>query len=287
MAEGVTPEPSGTELEPAGGRELEQAHSKELAPYTPRVSHGQETKFRFMYAVLAGVALAAVAATVIFVAAGKPPKPPEWSRWKPTASGDLALGQIANHVAPAYRLPTGEQLVAVDGGPLQIAGIPVKIVIRPTPNEAAPVDGKGALFTLCGLGKNCSIEAGKPSHERTLLMQREAFELALYTFRYVSDVKQVVVLLPPPPGKTPTQAMFFKRDSVKPQLSRPLRYTLPGKPPSIASLRSGPAKDLIDRATGSDVYNFDVIQAQDASVLLELAHFPLQSSSGGSATGTP
>ncbi len=284
MAEGVTPESSGGELEPVGGRELEAVHSKELAPYTPRVSHGHETKFRLTYAVLAGMALAAVAAAGIFIAAGKPPKPPKWSTWKPTASGDEALGQIANHIAPAYRLPTGEQLVAVDGGPLQIAGIPVKIVIRPSPTEAAPSDGKGALYTLCGLGKNCSIKAGKPSHERVLLMQREAYELALYTFRYVGDVKQVVVLLPPPPGKTPTQAMFFKRNSVEPQLSRPLRFALPGKPPSITALKGGPARDFIDKVTGSDVWNFDVIQAQDASVLLELAHFPLQDSSSANSS---
>jgi hypothetical protein len=295
MAEGVTPDAGGGELEPAGGRELEAAHSKELAPYAPRVTHGHENKFRFTYSILIGVGLAAVAAAVIFLLAGKPPKPPLWSVWKPTSGGDDALGQIANHVAPGYHLPTGEQLVAVDGGPLQIAGIPVKIVVRPTPNEASPSDGKGALFTLCGLGKNCSIKAGKPSHERTLLMQREAYELALYTFHYVGDVKQVVVLLPPPPGKTPTQAMFFKRDNVKPQLSRPLRFSLPAKPPSITALKTGPARDSINRATGSDVYNFDVIQAQDASVLLELAHFPLQSTTsssssstgGASPTGTP
>jgi hypothetical protein len=292
MAEGVTPEPNGAgkELEPTKRPELEKAQSKELAPYTPQAKHGHETKFRMTYAVLAGLGLAAVAAAVIFIAAGKPPKPPQWSLWKPSASGDQALGQIAEHVAPAYRLPTGEQLVAVDGGPLQIAGFPVKIVLRPNPNEASPSDGKGALFTLCGLGKNCSIKSGKPSVERALLMQREAYELALYTFRYVGDVKQVVVLLAPPPGKTPSQAMFFKRNDLKPALSRPLRFTLPGKPPSLPALKAGRERSFITNTVGNDLYNFDVIQAQDASVLLELAHFPLQdsSSSGSSSTtGTP
>jgi hypothetical protein len=168
----------------------------------------------------------------------------------------------------------------------------VKIVVRRTPSEAALSDGKGALFTLCGLGKNCSIKAGKPSHERSLLMQREAYELALYSFRYVGDLKQVVVLLPPSPkAKRPTQAMFFKRDNVEPQLARPLRFALPGGPPSIKALKGGAARSSIDRATGNDVWNFDVVQAQDASVLLELAHFPLggsgSGSGSGSSTGTP
>jgi hypothetical protein len=288
MAEGVTPESSSKDLESTRGRELESAHSKELAPYTPQVSHGHETKFRFSYAILAGIGAAALAIAGIFLAAGKPPTPPAWSTWKPTGSGDQALGQIANHIGPAYRLPTGEQLVAVDGGPLQIAGIPVKILLRPSRTESSPSDGKGALYTLCGLGKNCSIKAGKPSHERSLLMQREAYELALYTFRYVGDVKQVVVLLPPPPGKPPLQAMFFKKDQLKQELSRPLRFTLTGKPPLISSLKTGPARKFINKATGNDVYYFDVIQAQDASVLLELAHFPLQdASAASSASGGP
>jgi hypothetical protein len=298
MAEGVTPgTDGGGELESTRGRELDTRHSKELERYTPRVTHGHETKFRFSYAILVGVGMAAVAAAVIFLVAGKPPTPPQWSPWKPTASGDEALGQIANHIAPNYRLPTGEQLVAVEGGPLQIEGIPVRIVLR-TRTAASPLDGKGALYSLCGLGKNCSITLGKPSIERTLLMQREAYELALYTFRYVGDVKQVVVLLPPAPGKTPTQAMFFKKSDLETALARPLRFTLSGKPPSITSLRTGPARDFINKTTGRDVYNFDVVQAQDASVLLELAHFPLQDqnagssssgsgSGGGSGGGTP
>jgi hypothetical protein len=284
MAEGVTPEP-GRELEPTKSRETEQPHSKELARYSPPLRHGHERKFRLSFAALAGIALAAVAAAVSFVVAGRPPKPPQWSRWKPTAGGDQALGQIANHVAPTYRLPTGEQLVAVDGGPLQIAGIPVKIVLLRTPSEFALPDGKGALFTLCGLGKYCSIKAGKPSHERTLLLQRESLELALYSLRYVKDLKQVVVLLPPPPGQKPSQAMFFRREDVKPQLERPLRRTLRPKPPSIPSLRTGPAKELIDRLTGAEIYNFNLLQSQDASVLLELAHFKLQSSSGSATVG--
>jgi hypothetical protein len=292
MAEGVTPDPSrgGSELEPTGRRELQERHSKELTKYTPRETHGHETKFRMTYAILGGVALAAVAAAVIFIAAGRPPKPPAWSSWKPTASGDQALGQIAEHVGPGYRLPTGQQLVAVDGGPLQIAGIPVKVVLRPTRNGSPALsDGKGALYTLCGLGKNCAIQSGHKSMERTLLMMREAYELALYTFRYVGDVKQVVVMLPPPPGKLPSQAVFFKRDGLKPALQRPLRFTLHGRAPSIPSLKSGPERTFINNTVGNDVWYFDVIQGQDASVFLELAHFPLQtgapSSSSSSGSG--
>jgi hypothetical protein len=275
MAEGVTPEPSGGELEPQAGRELETTHSKELAPYTPQVRHGHETKFRLLYGVLAGVAVAAVAAAGIFIAAGKPPTPPEWSQWKPTSSGDEALGQIADHVALAYRLPTGEQLVGVYGRPLEVQGTPVRVVLRPDRKNAAPSDGQGALFTLCGLGKHCSIKAGKPSPARTRLMRREAYELALYTFRYVKDAKQVVVIMPPPGTKPAYQAMFFKREKVEPQLARPLRFALPGGTPSIKSLEAGPAKRFIDRTTRRDSWYYNVVPLQDASVMLELARFPI------------
>jgi hypothetical protein len=97
------------------------------------------------------------------------------------------------------------------------------------------------------------------------------------------------VILPPPPKKKPSQAMFFSRDDVKPQLAQPLRATLPTKPPSIPSLRKGPVKDFLERITGNQVYNYDLTQAQDASVLLELAHFSLKSPSatGTTSTGTP
>jgi hypothetical protein len=286
MAEGVTPEP-GRELERSGGRELEAPKSKELTKYTPPTTHGHEHKFRFTYAALGGFALAAVAATVIFVMAGKPAKPPQWSPWKPTAGGDEALRQIADHVAPAYRLPTGEQLVAVDGGPLQIQGIPVKIVLLRSPRDFSLADGKGALFTLCGLGTNCSIKAGKPSHERMLLLRREAQELALYTFRYVKDVQQVVVLLPPAPGAKPSVAMFIRKGDVRSQLQRPLHMTLSPKPPSIRSLKAGPMASYLEKLTLPEVYNFDVVQSQDASVLLELARFPLQSQSQTQGSNGP
>lgn len=290
MAEGVTPPEQGgsSELEPTRTHELESAHSKELAPYTPRPTHGHETKFRLIYAVLGGMALAAIAAAAIFVIAGRPPKPPPWSSWKPTGSGDQALGQIADHVAPAYRLPTGQQLVAVDGGPAEVAGLPVKIVLLRTPRDFALAQGKSAMYSLCGLGKFCSIKVGKPSHARELLLQRESLELALYTFRYVKDVNQVVVILPPPPHQKPSHAMFFSRGQVKTALQEPLRATLAARPPSLHALRTGPARDFIERTTGGRIYNYDLTQAPDASVLLELARFDLKAANApAGGTGGP
>ena len=76
---------------------------------------------------------------------------------------------------------------------------------------------------------------------------------------------------------------------MKPQLDQPLHATLPAKPPSIRALRNGPIKDYLEKITANQVYNYDLTQAQDASVLLELAHFDLKkaNASGSTATGTP
>jgi hypothetical protein len=294
MAEGVNPPEQGGEepLEPAHGHELEPVH-RELEPQQKRELQPYQAweqqhvhKFRLAFAALAGFGLAAVAAAGIFLVAGRPPKPPEWSAWKPTAGGDDAIKQIADHIAPNYRMQDGQQLVAVEGGPLQIAGLPVRVLLRPTKTDYALSDGKGALFILCGTGTKCSIKNGKATNERGLLLRREALELALYTFRYVKDVKQVVVLMPPPPKKDPTLAMFFRRGDVGSQLSRPLSTTLPSPPPAITSLRAGATAHFIDRLTAPEIFNFDLQQGQDASVFLILAHFPLNTaSSSGTAAG--
>jgi hypothetical protein len=299
MAEGVNPpaggdeppEPQhGTELERVS-RELEERRSREMQRYVP-YEQAHVHKFRLVTAALAGFGLAAVAAAAIFLVSGRPPEPPRWSEWKPSGGGEDALKQIADHIAPNYRMADGQQLVAVEGGPLQIAGLPVRVVLHPNANDYTPLSGKGALFILCGMGTKCSIKSGKPSVERMLLLRREALELALYTFRYVKDVKQVVVLMPPGKDKKtgdvpdPTTAMFFRRGDVNSALDRPLHLTLPSPPPSITSLKAGATKDFIDRLTGRELFDFTLQQGQDASVFLLLAPLGTLASSGGAATGT-
>jgi hypothetical protein len=244
-------------------------------------------RFRVAFALLGLIGVAGAVTAITLISIGKPPPGPRWSAWHPTRDGDAGVQQIADHVAPAYHLPGGAQLVAVRGGPLQIAGLPVTVVLQNN-GSTRFVEGKGALYTLCGLGPRCSIKNGKPSVERHLLLRREALELALYTFRYVKDVDQVVVLLPPPPGQPPSQAMFFRPHDVKGWLDRPLRLTLPSPPPSIKALRAGRGTDYLNRVTARDLFSFDVQQGQDASVFLVLNPLDLSGgSSGGSGSSKP
>jgi hypothetical protein len=195
--------------------------------------------------------------------------------WQPTAqTGMGAVQQIAMHVGRQYSLPSGNQLVAVRGGPLELGGLPVSIAVRSTvetggDGSASVVDGKGILYTLCGLGKNCSIKEGKKSVARHLVLRREALELALFTFKYVSDVDLVVAMLPPAPGDKPTVAMLFRRKDFELNVDRPLNATLAGSVPEINKLRSG-ERTFLDRITAPNLFQFAVQQGQDARVYLVL-----------------
>jgi hypothetical protein len=195
------------------------------------------SRFGFLIGALIGVALAVVAGGVLLAAwTGGSSVPTGWSVWKPTADDRVAaVKQIAEHVGPRYRLGDGNQLVAVQSGPLEIADVPLSVAMRSSANggDIQLIDGKGVMYTLNGLGPRGSITRGTPSKERHLLLRREALELALYTFRYRDDVDIVVALLPPAPptqataqSEVPTQALFFRPGDLRGELEVPLRSTL-------------------------------------------------------------
>ena len=108
---------------------------------------------------------------------------------------------------------------------------------------------------MCGLGVNCQIDSGKPSKERMLLLRREGLELALYSFRYLKDVKQVVVLIPATPGKAQTVALYFSRDALRPELDRPLTSSLLPKAPTTKTVTLSPDARLVDQTTNPYLFS--------------------------------
>jgi hypothetical protein len=226
-------------------------------------------RFRLILAALFGIGTGAVLAAVVLVAGGGPAPAPRWSLWQPSKDAEGGPQQIANHVGSTYRLDNGNQLVAVQGGPLEIAGRPARIAVNSgaTGGDVSFLEGEGALYALCGLGPDCSIKSGKPSHRRHLLVRREALELALYTFRYVKDVDLVAALLPPAKGKRPEHVMVFRKQELEPALDRPLSHTLPGPPPKVKDIGSAEV-DTLERLTAGSLFEFEVQPAQDASVVL-------------------
>ena len=215
----------------------------------------------FLLAIVVGIA----AGTTINLLGDGSHKDSPWSEWKPTAPPELRPKEIANRVAAAYRLSNGRRLVdVVTGDPFQSAITEVATPAvgaglgRDTPLYDA---SRMRMFILCGQGKNCSVP-GTPSVERTLLLHREAVELALYTFKYV-DTDGVVEFLPGTATSRPNLAFFFRRNEVEPFLSDPLRSTLP------RTLEPRSAK-RVDRLALTHMYRFELQQAQSGGGLLVL-----------------
>lgn len=253
---------------------------QEEAPPTPPpppepsvIASKHANRFRLVLGALIGIAIGAVAASLI-VAAGQGPAPDtRWSAWHPRSSaiGDGAQ-QIADHVAPTYRQADGDQMVGVKGGPLKVneLNLAVRIAVADGARNIGIVGGKSALYTFCGLGPSCAISRGKPTNERGLLLRREALELALYSFRYLDGVESVVALMPPAKGQKQERAVFFRREVLQPALNRPLPLTLPSPPPTVAGLQESPQLPLIKSVTNPSIFCFSFQPAQDLGAFLVL-----------------
>jgi hypothetical protein len=245
--------------------EAEPAEPAVAAPVGSPAPHA--ARFQFVYGILIGVAIAALAAAVIAFSHNGNSQTvalSTWSSWQPTRGGGDPIQQIVDHVAPEYRLPSGKQIVAVTGGPSQIEGIPLIVALRSDPaknGDTNILENKNiVLYRMCGLGKDCSIKEGKPSSERGLYLRREALELALYTFNYVADIDGVVVLMPPVPGAKPSHAVFFRPQDVEPSLENPLVDTLPGPTPTVKTLMHSRNVPIVNSITAPLQFDFSVTQ---------------------------
>lgn len=252
----------------------------------PPVRHA--ARFGFFTGALVFFAVASLALAAVFVAAAgeKKPAAERWSAFRPSSDGlQTGAREIAEYVARQYRLPTGQQIVAVTGGPLEFPveqqNLPMRIALRQSPADGGDIDvldGKGVLYRMCGLGDKCAIDAGKPSQERALLLRREALELALYSFRYLDDIEHVVVFMPPAKGKSPSNALHFMRDDVAGQLARPLHATLPTPVPTPDTITTAPNTPAVQRLTYANLFSFSLtVGNQDASVFLVLDPLPTDS----------
>jgi hypothetical protein len=261
------------------------------ADETPREERarlsGYKRRFAFVYLALALMAGVGIGALIVLVSRPDAGPDPVWSAWEPSGSETARVRQIADHVAKAYRTPSGDQLVVALGGPPTVTAggadttnpIPIRaIAVRPdTSRGQAEEDdieihdaATSMQFVLCGLGDQCAIDEGEASQARHSLLRREALELALYTFKYVDGVDSVTVFLPPPPGgESPATAVFLRRGDVKQELSKPLRRTMgPGAPP-LGQIPAGELQTL-NRITLPRLYRFEYTQAQDLSAVLVL-----------------
>jgi len=289
------------ELEPTEQQTTSQPAQEKLAEVLSEredeaLSEGEEddvlagtspyvARFQLILGALLGLAgVAVVAALLIGTGPSAGPRA-DWSPWSPGSDeADGAAQEIANFVAPTYRLDSGGQLVAIEGGKLEVkqliadtggklevADLPARLALSDQ-GKISVLEGDSVLYTLCGLGPKCSIDSGLPSAKRHLLLRREALELALYTFRYVRGTDYVVVRLPPRKGTEPSQAMFFRKADLERQLDEPLNTTLSSPPPRSSALNAGDISSL-SALTAKRLFDFQLKPGPDASVFLVLQPF--------------
>jgi hypothetical protein len=227
----------------------------------------------------------------------------------------LGARDIADYIAPFYRISSVTQLAVVTvvnlesqaaaaaaqqaaaSGTSATASSGLQVAVRPSPTSSAVslLNGNTIAYNLCGIGgKACAIGVGTPSNARLLLLRREALELAMYTFKYVKGVQNVVAILPP--GRTtqasvlskklPTAdsasksvdiAVLFVRQELQPLLDQPLGATFPeSNPPTVAEMNNAPEAGLVDQITARGLFSEKLQQAQDGSSLIVLDPLPPQ-----------
>ncbi len=273
------------------------ATAQGASPHTPR--------FQFLFGALGALSVAAIALAVMLLRAPTPAPEQPWSAWKPAQNEVDPAQQIADYVAPRYRLADGKQIVQVTGGPPALKGQPLTIGIVKSGQTPVALEGNNVLYQLCGDGADCSIEQGKPSTQRALLLGREALELALYTFRYVSGVNQVLVTIPPPPpGSTSpskgsslkigdfvipattgdassspastssshvaSHALLFSQQDLAPALSSPLSATLSDLTPTVSQMAHWPDATAVKELTEPRLYDFTISETQQTGAVMLL-----------------
>jgi hypothetical protein len=221
-------------------------------------------RFAVAYLVLGAAVGTGLGLLIVLVQRPTPLPPPPWSAWQPQASVPASrLLEIADHVGREYRLPSGDQLVAIkvggaSQGTAKFNGIVVVKKDNPRSLDRQYNADDTAVYILCGMTPNtCAINEGSPSVARGTVLRREALELALYTFRYNKPIDNILIFFPPLPGeKTLSRTLFFSRDDLSGSLDHPLRETLPqARAPEPGEIKAK-EKDTVDDLTGSKLYKY-------------------------------
>ena len=260
MADDLIPPPSPAGRpapDPLRGRPIAEEPPPAPAP-EPAAPPGESpfrTRFGFVWGVLAGVAVCAVAITGVLIGTADrqsgPPLARDWSAWQPsTARMFDGAQEIADHISRQYQLDSGQQLAAIQSGPMQYGVEPVGVAVQPRGGQVEVLDGPGILYGLNVLDEN---DKSTDIHTRDRLLKRQALELALYSFRYLEDVTMVAVALPPTDTADETKqsrAVFYRPGDLLPELQVPLAKTLSPttpRPKTLSKTEAGRVDSLVLR----------------------------------------
>jgi hypothetical protein len=213
-------------------------------------------KFGLIYGALAVIAVAVIGVGVHVATEKTPKQPGPWSGWRPTTTDVGAVDQIADFVGKQYLDSKGKQLLDVRGTPLIMGSKAVKIAVRKNAvsQTVAAVAGTSVEFNMCGAAASCSVPKGVSAERAGVLTRREAYQLALLTFKYVPSVTNVVILTPPLVAKAKARAIFIRRDDVQRTLNAP-EMTLPGDATRINGVSQRQAQ-LIAKATDPFIFQW-------------------------------
>ena len=173
------------------------------APEAAPVPKVHRRRFALLYVGLAAL-LVCGGAIGVHLATRTIVKPKPWASWVPLeTSPEAKVREIANHVQNLYVQPGGKELATVRGGPLSVGSDPA-VLVKPDASQTATggykfFAGPSVEYQLCGntTKGNCTIDQKKITPNQSgALTRRMAYELALMTFHYVPEVKNVAVLLP-------------------------------------------------------------------------------------------
>lgn len=219
---------------------------------------GTRGRFAVAYLVLGAAVGIGVGTFLVLLQREGPQPPPPWSSWRPAATDTSSrMLEIADHVARGYRLPSGDQLVAIKLGGAQsgskFQGVAVVKADDVKALDKAYARNDTAVYILCGDSKTCAIPEGAPTVARGTILRREALELALYTLEYAKPIDNVLIFFPPGPGqKSLSSTLFFRRDELSGSLHDPLRKTLPqARAPLPGKIRPAELKTVNDLTVGT------------------------------------
>jgi hypothetical protein len=288
--EGVTPEEGAANTPPADAGAGETAlgdttPAEEVAPPSGNLLVAEPLRYTrqliTVYVALAIVMTGALVALVFLVVRPGHESSGSWSSWKPENGAVGAMTkQIADHIASQYRMTEGGgQLLSVLPTDASITNGAQKVPLRFVAVRRAPQTNTGIrvistentrLYILCGLGKNCSIEGGKASQTRGRLVRREALEAALYTFKFVPSVDQVLAYMPPGPNQASAEVLFLEKEALKEQLKQPLEKTLPLKTPPLPDAEDLAEAATIDKLTLKHVFDYEYQPIETGGALIIL-----------------
>ncbi len=236
--------------------------------------------FRLAYAALALAFWLSVAGFVVLLMRPNHSAPVQWSTWRPAADGLAGAHQISLEVAPEYKGENGAQLMAVQEHGAQVQGLRLEAIGVRRLNQEGQINPYIALFhgdrtliyAFCGLQTNCALQ-GDSSPQRDRLLRRAALELSLYSFKYLSDVDQVVSLIDNVKAGG-TSAVFLRKDELLPELDHPLRDTLAlaqAPPVGTPDKREAPVIDALTLANTFPAH-FEPLPDGDAILVLDVVN---------------